>query len=336
MPIVNINDSEELNRYENFVKNAPYTSITQDIGWSAVKNNWEPLYVYLEKDDQIIAAMSILMINSTDNKKFAYCSKGPVCDPNDVDLLDALVQESLSTLKKLDVFLLRFDPEIPFSTDLDDRLHEHGYITRNNNLTKAHDTIQPLFNVVVDVKNKNIDEVMANMTGKTRTKIRKSMKSGVEVTSSDSLEDIQDFFEAYKVMSDIHGITYRPIDYFQRMVNEFQGTGTMKIFIARFEGKLQAASIAFNYGDKVWHMYGGSLRIQNNLMIPYFLQHEMIEWATTTSKDRYDMGGVWGLDNSDGLYQFKHPFAPHQEVIEYIGEIDYVLDQSTYEKFTKN
>ncbi|MGR3742443.1 lipid II:glycine glycyltransferase FemX [Companilactobacillus sp. DQM5] len=335
MPIVDLNNNEELKKYEEFVRNAPYTSVTQDVGWSHVKNNWEPMYVYLEKDGEITAAMSILMIKNQTGKKFAYCSKGPVCDPSDVDTIDALVQEGLEELKAQDVFLLRFDPEIPFSEELDAKFQEHGYITRNRNMTKAHDTIQPLYNIVVDVADKNIDEVMANMTGKTRTKIRKSMKSGVEVTSSDDMSDIEDFYTAYKTMSDIHGITYRPIEYFQRMVEVFHGTGIMKIFIARYEGKLQASAMAFNYGDKVWHMYGGSMRVQNSLMIPYFLQHEMIEWSTETGKKRYDMGGVWGLDNDDGLYRFKHPFAPHQDVVEYIGEIDYVLDKDAYSEFTK-
>ncbi|GKQ42543.1 methicillin resistance protein [Companilactobacillus sp. RD055328] len=335
MPVVNIEDKEELERYENFVKNAPFTSVTQDVAWANVKNNWEPLYVYIEENNEIIAGMSVLMMTNEDGKKFAYCSKGPVCDPSDVDIIDALVQEGLSELKKNNVFLLRFDPEIKFSEELDTKFIEHGYITRNRNMTKAHDTIQPLYNIVVDVKDKNIDEVMANMTGKTRTKIRKSMKSGVEITQSDSLDDISDFFECYKTMSDIHGITYRPIEYFQRMVEVFGGRDMMKIFIARYEGQLQASAIAFNYGDKVWHMYGGSMRVQNSLMIPYYLQHEMIQWATETNKERYDMGGVWGLDNDDGLYRFKHPFAPKQEVVEYIGEIDYVLDQEAYEKFIK-
>lgn len=335
MPVVDLKDSKSLARYEEFVQNAPYTSITQDIGWSHVKDNWEPLYVYLEEDNQITAAMSILMIKNQTGKKFAYCSKGPVCKPTDVATIDALVAEGLDALKENDVFLLRFDPEVPYSEELDATFKAHGYITRNRNMEKAHDTIQPLFNVVIDIADKDIDEVMANMSGRTRTKIRRAIKHGVEVTSSDSFEDVNAFYETYKTMSEIHGITYRPIDYFERMVAAFQGKGLMKIFVATYEGQLQATAIAFNYGDKVWYMYGGSLRIQSSLMIPYLLQYEMIKWATETDKKRYDMGGVWGLTSDDGLYRFKHPFAPKQDVVEYIGEIDYVLDQEAYQSFIK-
>lgn len=335
MPIVDLNDAQAVARYEQFVEDAPCTSVTQSVAWSKVKSNWQPLYVYLEKAGQITAGMSILTVTDKAGNTFAYCSKGPVCDPTDLDTIDALVQEALPELKARHAFLLRMDPELDYSDALNDAFKARGYVMRNRQFDGNHDTIQPRFNIVLDIKDKDIDGVMATMTGKTRTKIRHAMKSGVAVESGDADKLMPEFFEAYKTMSDIHGITYRPLAYFDRMAAAFAGKGQMKIFIARVDGQLQASAIAFAFGDKVWHMYGGSMRIKNSLMIPYLLQYEMIKWACDLHKERYDMGGVWGLDSSDGLYRFKHPFAPETPVHEYIGEIDYVMDQAAYDEFTK-
>ncbi|KRN22012.1 lipid II:glycine glycyltransferase FemX [Lacticaseibacillus camelliae] len=335
MPIVDLNNAEDVARYEKFVEDAPYTSVTQSVAWSKVKNNWSPLYAYLEKDGEITAGMSILTVTDKAGNTFAYCSKGPVCDPTDIDTIDALVQEALPELKKRNAFLLRMDPELDYTDELNAAFQAHGYVTRNRKFHGNHDTIQPRFNIVLDIKDKDIDGVMATMTGKTRTKIRHAMRSGVEVEVGDGEKLMPEFFEAYKTMSEIHGITYRPLAYFDRMSEAFAGKDQMKVFIARVDGQLQASAIAFAFGDKVWHMYGGSMRIKNSLMIPYLLQYEMINWACQEGKAKYDMGGVWGLDNDDGLYRFKHPFAPDTPVHEYIGELDYVMDQAAYNEFTK-
>ncbi|WP_461226722.1 lipid II:glycine glycyltransferase FemX [Lacticaseibacillus suihuaensis] len=335
MPIVNLNDQAELDRYEAFVENAPYTSVTQSVNWGKVKNNWTPLYVYLEDGGAITAAMSILMTKDPNGDTFAYCSKGPVADPTDVALIQKLVAEAKPALIEHNVFLLRMDPEVLYSDELNKEFEQAGFVLRNRQFTGDHDTIQPRYNIVLDVAGKDIDGVMATMTGKTRTKIRHGIKAGVTVESGDSIDLVPDFFDCYKIMSEIHGITYRPQAYFERIAEAFGGTGHLKIFIAKYDGEVQASALALTFGDQTWHVFGGSKRIQNSLMVPYVLQYDMIKWATEQGVARYDMGGVWAEDNSDGLYRFKHPFAPDRGVLEYLGEIDYVLNQEAYDKFTK-
>lgn len=335
MPIIDPTDEAALARYEAFVEAAPYTSVTQSTRWAAVKNNWQPLYVTLEEDGKIVAALSALTVTDKAGNTFAYCSKGPVCDPTDIATIDVLVQEALPELKARNAFLLRMDPEVAYSDELNAAFERAGYVMRNRDYHGHHDTIQPRFNIVLDIAGKDIDGVMATMTGKTRTKIRHALREGVEVKAGDDPAMIPEFFECYKTMSEIHGITYRPESYFERMAKAFTGTGQMRTLLAYYDGALQASAIAFAFGDKVWHMYGGSLRIKNSLMVPYALQYEMIKWATELDKAKYDMGGVWGLDSDDGLYRFKHPFAPNEDVREYIGEIDYVMDEGAYREFTK-
>ncbi len=50
MPIVNQNDATAVSRYTEFIRQSPNAQITQDTGWAHVKNNWEPLYAYIENE----------------------------------------------------------------------------------------------------------------------------------------------------------------------------------------------------------------------------------------------------------------------------------------------
>ena len=49
MPILDLNNKEELKRYNEHIKSCKYTRLTQVIEWSKVKENWKSEIVYLEE-----------------------------------------------------------------------------------------------------------------------------------------------------------------------------------------------------------------------------------------------------------------------------------------------
>ncbi|QBO35706.1 peptidoglycan bridge formation glycyltransferase FemA/FemB family protein [Periweissella cryptocerci] len=339
MPVVNLNDAAEVARYQDFVRSANYSSVTQDLGWGKTKANWQPMYVYVENAGEIVAGLSILSINNLNDKKLAYASKGPVFkDEFSVELLKALVDEAKSALEAANTMVLRIDPEVVYSDELNNELKALGFTMRNRNLSleNAHATIQPRFNMLLDLVDQDEESLIATFHKKTRYNIRLAERKGVEVESGNSKELMDVFYETYKEMSIRHGITYRPAEYFDRMLEAFPEDSIMRIYIARHEGDVLSGAIAFNFGDKVWYMYGGSTEIKRNFMAPQLVQWEMIKWAMNTGKKRYDMGGIFGFDNTDGLYHFKQGFAYPNKITEYIGEIDYVFDADTYKEFTKD
>lgn len=92
VPVLDIKDKKRLNEYENFIKNHPNGHLMQSTNWIKVKEGWESDYVYLtDKDDQIIAALSILSVKNDGEHAFMYAPRGPVCDFHDTDLVDALI-----------------------------------------------------------------------------------------------------------------------------------------------------------------------------------------------------------------------------------------------------
>lgn len=332
MPILNQQNPQEIQRYQEFIRNARYTAITQDYHWRKVKENWESLYVYLEKDQQIVAAMSILMIQNIGEKRFAYVTKGPVMNEIDVNLMEELVEEAEGYLKEKQVFLLRMDPEFVYNTDLNQELSQAGFVLRNRNVS-GKDTIQPRFNMLVDLHSHDPEKVLAERYGKTRYRIRYAQKKGLQARRSDQLADLPIFYHLYEETSLRHGISYRPYAYFERLAENYLKRGLMKIIIVEIDGVADAAGLCFSYGNSVWYMYAGSTHENQCLMAPYLMNWEGICWAIEEGKEYYDLGGVFDLDNSDGLYMFKYGFTRPNPAVEYIGEIDKVFDESAYQQF---
>lgn len=337
MPVLDLHDEQTVARYQTFVRSSKFGQVTQDLGWAMVKNNWVPKYVYLEDDQgNMRAALSMLLTETASGKKFAYASKGPVMDMHDLNLFDELVAEAKAALAQDNVYLLRLDPEITYSDALNADLQARGYVTRNRNLAGGmHATIQPRLNMVLDLTAKpDAKETFDLYPSKTKSKLKRPLRDGVEVTWAADQEAIAVFFKTYADMAKRHGISYRPITYFERMLDAFGTDGDiLRVFIAKKDQQVLSTGIGFKYGDKIWYMYAGS-EDGNIFYAPYAVQTAMIQWALDAGVARYDMGGIDTPDETDGLYVFKHTFIKEAPV-EYIGEIDVVLDEAVYNKLVQ-
>lgn len=338
MPLLDMNDAAAVARYNDFVRQSPFAQITQDMAWAQVKENWAPRYVYLEDaDNNIIAALSILMIQQANGKMFAYASKGPVMDMTDLDLFDQLMQTAKDLLANDNVYVLRVDPEIAYTDALNEALQARGYVTRNRNLSGGmHATIQPRLNMVMNLAAKPEAETTFDFVpSKTKNKLRRPFRDGIVVDFGLDQGYLDGFFMTYEIMSQRHEITYRPKDYFQRMLEAYQGTDLMRIYRASYEGAVIGTGIAFKIGSKVWYMYAGTIDDAPVYGAAYAIQVEMIQWAIDAKMPLYDLGGIEEEDVEDSLWQFKRNFV-RDGAQEYIGEIDLVLDQATYDAVVPN
>ncbi|QEA58816.1 peptidoglycan bridge formation glycyltransferase FemA/FemB family protein [Leuconostoc koreense] len=342
MTILNLDDSKKVTDYQQFVRENPRGQVTQDPLWGELKSNWGHIYVYHETDGKIDAAMSVLTVEAVPGKLLAYVGRGPVADIGDIDLMKSMIDEALAALPD-NVFLVRMDPEVPYSDALNQKYIDAGFKTRNKQVKQMHGNIQPRKNIVLYYDGRgegakpitNEEELMLHFKPKTRNGIRRAFRDGVTVTSGDSEEDIRAMFDTYVSMAKNHGITHRPIDYFLRMQKLWAGTGLFRVYLAHYEGQVIASGLGFSYGDEIWYMYAGSYREFGKHNGPAAIQYEMLKWGLELGKVEYDFGGVGEFDDSDGLYIFKHAFAYHDPNAEYIGELDWVIDESGYQEYLK-
>ncbi len=331
MPILNKNDKAMVQKYQDFVQNSPYGKLSQDMRWEKVKNTWNSDYVYLEDPEtkEITAALSILSIKAVDGKCLMYANRGPVCDFYDINTTTKLIDEARSLAEKHNAFLLRIDPEVYYDQDLVDQYRSKGFTFRGHE-ADVHSFTQPHYNMIMDISAGTEEEVMASMHSKTRYNIRLSERKGITTRWGRTQADIDIFHDLTGIMAERQGITYRPKNYFERMIEAYPET---RIYISEFEGTPLSAAIAFPYNDKMWYLYGASSNEMRNKMPNYHMQWSMIKWAISLNKHYYDFGGVFNLDKSDGLYGFKTGFCGSTPVTEWIGELDIVYDEDAYNKF---
>src|SRR5699024_12273191 len=106
--ILDLENIKEVKRYEEFIRTSPFGHSMQSVYWAHVKNNWNRDYIYLEDErGNINAAMSILSIKNDGEHALLYAPREPVCNINDTETVNQLIEEARPIVKKHKGFLLR-------------------------------------------------------------------------------------------------------------------------------------------------------------------------------------------------------------------------------------
>lgn len=200
--------------------------------------------------------------------------------------------------------------------------------------------------VDADGKPKSEDDVLKGMNQLWRRNIKKADKLGVEVTASQDREDalarLEDFHALYVHTAQRDHFTPRPLPYFRTMVEALAADGEavgqadrIRLYEARHEGDLVAATIAIRVGTHSWYSYGASSTDKREVRGSNAVQWAMVRDALAAGAHVYDLRGITDtLDSEDshvGLIQFK--VGTGGQAVEYAGEWDLPLNRPLYKAF---
>lgn len=243
------------------------------------------------------------------------------------------------------------DPEVGRLTDVPGRsdpvgaevtryLRDSGWIPQNPE--DGFGAGQPQFTYEIPLRHpdgtaRSEDEVLAGMNQLWRRNIKKAAKAGVEVTTSAGGEDLKAFHDLYVHTAERDGFTPRPLAYFEKMFAALaaEDPERIKLYLARHDGNLVAATIYVRVGAHAWYVYGASSTEKRDVRGSNACQWEMIRDSLTAGCDVYDLRGITPTLSTDdshvGLIQFK--VGTGGQAVRYVGEWDLPLRPIVYRAF---
>jgi lipid II:glycine glycyltransferase (peptidoglycan interpeptide bridge formation enzyme) len=109
----------------------------------------------------------------------------------------------------------------------------------------------------------------------------------------------------------------------------------IRLYLARHEGDLVAATTMVRVGTHAWYSYGASSSEKREVRGSNAIQWQMMRDARDAGATVYDLRGITDtLDPDDahyGLIQFK--LGTGGEAVEYVGEWDLPLNRLLYKAF---
>ena len=318
---------ELYDEYEAFNQASPYGHFAQSRLWAKQKPMWKwEAVISRGPDGAIRGALAVLIRKLPGGLPFTlmYGCRAPICDPADQETLRDLLDGVKVLAKEYHSYIIKLDPDVSVEDKaLASFMRAYGFHIHTDG--KNFEAIQPKFVFRLYLNGRNEEEVMASFHQKWRYNIRLAQRKGVEVRICGK-EMVPEFTRIMLETGLRDGFVTRDESYFANMLDNLGEHA--RLYMAFFEGRPIAGTLAIAYGDKVWYLYGASSNEDRNLMPTYLLQWNMIQWAIERGCRIYDFRGVSGDLSEDnplyGLYKFKKGF--NGEFTEFVGEMDLVLN----------
>ena len=256
-------------------------------------------------------------------KFWFYSARGPVFDPHkNLEVGKFLIKKVAQELRELGGLFWRFDPYF----------NEEEYkliFLRRRGTYIATQSYQPTDTLEIDLR-KTEESILSGMKRKGRYNINLARKKGIRIINIEGNKvtdkDINDFWKlnAETTSRDrfsSHGKKY----YLNFCHNLFPYT---VLFFAETEnGKRIATAISTFCGKKAIYYFGASTSdsVYRNLMAPYLLQWEMMQYADFRGCESYDFLGIAPEGESchpyTGISEFKWKFGGERKVYDTGKEI---------------
>jgi lipid II:glycine glycyltransferase (peptidoglycan interpeptide bridge formation enzyme) len=340
-------------------------SFLQTPAWGQVKTEWRHESLGWFEGSRIVGAGLVLYRRLPRLRwSLAYLPEGPVLDWA-APRLDTALSAMADHVARQGAFGVRMGPPVPLRawrsgtvkqaiastessrlTDVPpDQLFETGPSVkrklsaagwRRQPTDGGFGAGQPNFVFQVPLAGRTPDDILAGMNQLWRRNIKRAAKAGVEVTCGD-LADVADFHRLYTETARRDGFTPRPLGYFRQMLTAMLGEDPdrIRLYLARHEGELVAATTWVRVGTHAWYSYGASSSTRREVRGSNAVQWRMICDALDAGATVYDLRGITDtVDPADphiGLIQFK--VGTGGEAVEYLGEWDLPLNRPLYKAF---
>ena len=334
-------------------------SFLQVPSWGGVKAEWNTESLGWFDGPEIVGAGLVLLRKVPRVNRFlAYLPEGPDIDwtgEHSRFALDDWLTPLTDHLKSLGAFAVKLGPMVPVRRWTADSLKDAiaiGEAKRLRDVTPDYDNpagldvanklialgwtqradtgagfgdVQPRYVFQVPLEGRTADDLLTGFNQLWRRNIKKAEKAGVEVTHG-TYDDLPAFHEVYVETAQRDGFTPRGLAYFQRMWTAMtaEDPERLTLYLARYEGRVLAATTLVKVGAHAWYSYGASSNEGRDVRPSNAIQWAMIRDCIDAGCTVYDLRGISDtLDPNDplfGLIQFKLGTGGYAQ--EYLGEWD--------------
>jgi hypothetical protein len=166
---------------------------------------------------------------------------------------------------------------------------------------------------VVRSTSEPLHEIWGDYAHKVRKNVKRARSAGLVFEMDASDGDLDGFLDIYygtlrrRAASQFYFFTRA---FLERLLTAL--SGQFAFANVRTKGQLLASELVLISAENVYSFLGGTSEGHFELRPNDLLKHSVIEWAHSTGKKRFVLGG--GADPSDGIFRYKLSFAPRGEV----------------------
>ena len=346
------------------VRSRPSASFLQCPSWGQVKADWRAESLgWFDRDHLVGAGLVLHRAIPRLGRTLAYLPEGPVLDWTDPEL-GRWLEPLAAQLRRGGAFAVKIGPRVETRrwesatvkqaiADKATTLREVPADWTDPDAERAAATLrrlgwrppqadggfaagQPQYVFQVPLEGRSDDDLLRGFNQLWRRNVKKAEKAGVRVEQG-AYDDLPVFHEVYRETAARDGFVPRPLGYFRTMWTAMRAEDPdrIRLYLARHEGRVLAATTLVQVGEHAWYSYGASSNEGRDVRPSNAIQWAMMRDARDAGAVVYDLRGITDtLDPEDklfGLIQFK--LGTGGRAVEYLGEWDLPLNRVLFRAF---
>lgn len=158
-------------------------------------------------------------------------------------------------------------------------------------------------------------EIFSNFRNSTKRNIKKAIKENVDVTLSNSLESVKEFYRLNCMTRKHHGLPPQPFYFFKKIYDYIISKKIGFIALASHSNKVVAGAVFFHLKDKAIYKYGASDTSYQKLRANNLVMWEAIKLYAENGFKNFSFGRT-DIDHK-GLLQFKRGWGTREGTMHY-------------------
>jgi len=256
--------------------------------------------------------------------------RGPAIDSDMIKNVKKIAQEE-------NAIFVKFEP------DIIEKIYDNKYQLIKNkasvlnfpNLVTSPKVAFYPHSFLVDLT-KSEEDLLADMSPKTRYNIKVANRHGVEITHSTDDKDFEVYLKLLFDTTKRQGFYLHSEKYHRQQWSILKNTGLAEVFLATYQKEVLAAFMVFKLKDRFFYPYGASLDLHREVMAPTLLMWEAILYGKSLGKRSFDMWGSLGPDANAsqqgfGFHRFKQGYGGN--LVQFVGTYDLVINSNLYKLY---
>ena len=272
-------------------------------------------------DQEAVRGVALLIKEEAKRGTYLACPGGPLLVDWNKNDLEKLVEEIKKIGQKEKAVFLRVRPSI-----LDNQENRQLFETLGFRSAPMHMHAETTWQLnLMPIE----EELLANMRKNTRYYVRRAMKEGVKVFTSQKVEDIKILYDLQMEAVRRHKFVPFSKEFLKKQFQTFSQDNQTLLFLAEYKQKILSAAMIIFYGDMAVYHYSGSASQYAKVPASYLLQWEVIKEAKKRGCKIYNFWGIAPTDDPKhrfaGVTIFKKGFGGKR--VDYLHARDLSLSQ---------
>lgn len=304
MPMIDLNNEDDVKKYDSFVKSHDSSNYMQTIAYNSILDA-NPVTVYTEINGNIVSGLTVILKKAVGKYNYAVSFGGPVCDIYDTSIVQDLLKELEAYFKQNNVICVKLCIDSIYTDKLEQLYKSQKYNIVRKNTVKCK-LENPLERLLIDLNSKNYDESLEELSDKVKSNLDNAIRKKMVVKTSSTKRELNLFLDNYRTEKVVNISEIKDMENMKKLYSVMPDECFNIYSVSDEEENKLAQVLTITYGTKCHIKYEIYSDSQDAIKARTLIYSQIIKDSINQNVKTLDIG-FWDKTN-EAEYLFKRGF----------------------------